>query len=155
MTRTWLAGPAVAVVLVLASPAARAQRRMEYLTRGVVAVHQGDGKVFVGWRLLGTDPEAIAFNVYRSAGGGPPVRLNPQPITASTNFVDSTADLATPNAYAVRPVLDGREQAASAPFVLPANAPARPYLEVPLKTPAGYVPGDASAGASGRPCPGW
>ena len=144
--RTWLASLAVAAVLLLAGPSARAQRRMEYLTRGVVAVHQGGGKVFVAWRLLGTDPQAIAFNVYRSAGGGPPLRLNPEPITASTTFLDPSADLATPNAYAVRPVLNGREQAASSPFVLPANAPARPYQEVPLKTPAGYAPGDVSAG---------
>lgn len=35
-------------------------RQMEQLGRGVVAIHQGEGKVFVSWRLLGTDPDAIA-----------------------------------------------------------------------------------------------
>ena len=44
---------------------------MEALGRGVVAIPDGGGKVFVGWRLLGTDPDDIAFNVYRSTGGGP------------------------------------------------------------------------------------
>ncbi len=41
---------------------------------------------------------------------------------------------------------NGREQAAGAPFTLPANAPARPYLSVPLQTPVGYSPNDASVG---------
>jgi rhamnogalacturonan endolyase len=43
-------------------------------------------------------------------------------------------------------VLNGREQSASTPFTLPANAPARPYLSVPLQTPDGYTPNDASVG---------
>ena len=146
MIRAWPAGPAMAAVFLLASAAVGAERWMESLTRGVVAVHLGEGKVYVGWRLLDTDPGAVGFNVYRSAGGRAPVRLNARPITASTNFVDTGAELATSNAYVVRPVLEGREQAPSAPFVVPPNAPARPYLEIPLKTPAGYVPGDASAG---------
>ena len=34
-------------------------RQMEKLGRGVVAIHQGGGKAFVSWRLLGTDPDAI------------------------------------------------------------------------------------------------
>ena len=46
-----------------------AQRQMERLGRGVVAVNQGDGKVFISWRLLGNDPEATAFNLYRAASG--------------------------------------------------------------------------------------
>jgi hypothetical protein len=33
------------------SAQAKKLRRMEYLSRGVVAVNQGGGKVFVGWRL--------------------------------------------------------------------------------------------------------
>ncbi|HUT10150.1 MAG TPA: hypothetical protein VMY42_06610, partial [Thermoguttaceae bacterium] len=44
---------------------AGAQRQMEHLGRGMVAIHQGGGKVYVGWRLLGTDPDDIAFNLYR------------------------------------------------------------------------------------------
>ena len=41
--------------LLIASDA-HAQRQMEHLGRGMVAIHQGDGKAFVGWRMLGTDP---------------------------------------------------------------------------------------------------
>jgi rhamnogalacturonan endolyase len=123
---------------------ARAQRQMEWLDRGVIAINQGDGKVFVGWRLLGTDPDAIAFNLYRSIGGAPAIKQNPEPIGGATNFVDSGVPADQPITYFVRPLLDGREQAASAPFSMQANAPVRQYLEIPLKTPSGYRPNDAS-----------
>src|SRR5688572_11352657 len=42
--------------LLLALPAL-AQREMETLDRGLVAVRQAEGKVYLGWRLFGTDPE--------------------------------------------------------------------------------------------------
>ena len=117
---------------------ASAQRQMEYLGRGVVAINRGDGKVYVGWRMLGTDPDDIAFNLYRSTNGGEPVRLNDQPLRESTNFVDSGANLSQSNSYFVKPVLGGAEQEASVPFTLQANAPAKPYISVPLQTPEGY-----------------
>jgi rhamnogalacturonan endolyase len=122
-----------------------AQRQMEDLGRGVVAVHQGAGKVYVGWRMLGTDPADIAFNLYRTTGKGKPLCLTPQPLTASTNFTDQVPDLGQGNAYFVRPVLKGKEQEASAAFTLPAQAPVQPYLSIPLQTIAGYTPNDASA----------
>ena len=100
----------------------------------------------MGWRLLGTDPDDIAFNVYRSTGGAAPVKLNPEPIRNATNFVDSRANSKEALAYFVRPVQDGQEGEASAPFRLPADAPARPYLSVPLQTLPGHTPNDASVG---------
>jgi rhamnogalacturonan endolyase len=126
--------------------AGTAQRQMEYLGRGVIAISQGEGKVYVGWRLPGADPENIAFNLYRATAGGEPVQLNARPIVQSTNYVDSGVDLSRPNTYFVRPVLDGREQEASSSYTLQANAPARQYLSIPLKTSEGYAPNDASVG---------
>ncbi len=123
-----------------------AQRQMENLGRGVVAVNQGSGRVFVGWRMLGTDPDSIAFNLYRSDGGGKAVKLNDKPIKETTNFIDVKADLSQSNSYFVRPVLNGREQAPSAAFTLSANPLARQYLSIPLQTPSGYSPNDASVG---------
>jgi rhamnogalacturonan endolyase len=122
------------------------QRQMENLGRGVVAVSQGDGKVFISWRLLGTDPDAIAFNLYRATDGGPAAKLNDHSLTTTTNFVDDKADLTKSNSYFVRPVLDGRQQEASKAFTLSANAPAQQYLSIPLQSPAGYNPNDASVG---------
>jgi rhamnogalacturonan endolyase len=119
---------------------------MEKLGRGIVAVRFEDQKVFVGWRILGTDPSNMAFNLYRSAGGTKAVKLSQKPITTSSSFVDEHADLSLSNSYFVRPILNGREQSPSAPFTLQANAPVRQYLSVPLKTPDGYTPNDTSAG---------
>ena len=39
---------------------------------------------------------------------------------------------------------DGQEQDPGAAFTLKANAPTQQYIEVPVQTPAGYSPGDAS-----------
>ena len=48
--------------------AVSAQRQMEYLGRGVIAVR--DGKhIFVSWRLLATDPPDQAFDLYRVKDG--------------------------------------------------------------------------------------
>ena len=70
ITETWLTvaiGPPVVFVGTL-----HAQRQMEALDRGVVAVYQGAGRVHVGWRMLGTDPNDVAFNVYRDGVDTPP-----------------------------------------------------------------------------------
>src|SRR6185295_1893706 len=116
------------------------------LGRGVIAIKSGDGKVFVSWRLLGPDPDDLAFNLYRALDGGAPVKLNRGPIQDTTNFVDADPKPNQSGAYFVRPVLKGQEQTASAPFTLKAGVPARPYVSVPLQTPAGYTPNDASVG---------
>jgi rhamnogalacturonan endolyase len=132
------------------SPQASAEsiklRFMENLGRGLVAINQGNGKVYVGWRLLGTDPNEIAFNLYRSTGSGAAIKLNDQSITQSTNFIDTDVDLSQPNSYFVRPVLNGQEQPASASSTLQANAPIQQYISIPLQTPDGYTPNDASVG---------
>ena len=125
---------------------AGAQRQMEHLGRGMVAIHQGGGKVYVGWRLLGTDPDDIAFNLYRTADNGESVKLNDRPLTGSTNYVETDVDPSRSHAYFVKPVLEGEEGAASASFTLPADAPARPYIAIPLRTPEGCTPNDASVG---------
>jgi len=130
----------------MSPPEALAQRQAERLGRGVVAVNRGDGEVYVGWRLLGTDPDGMAFNAYRVTGGGKPVKLNKAPITASTNLVDAAADLKEINAWFVRPIIDGKEQAACVPFTLNAGAAARRYIAIPLKTLEGCTPNDASVG---------
>ena len=140
MVRVFLIG-----TVFLALVAQADARQMENLGRGVVAIHQGEGKVYIGWRLLGTDPNDIAFNLYRTTGGQA-VKLNDQAITQSTNYFDSSVDLSKPNGYFVKPVVGGKEQEASAPFTLPANAPAQPYVAIALQTPEGYTPNDASVG---------
>ncbi|MBN2181927.1 MAG: rhamnogalacturonan lyase [Sedimentisphaerales bacterium] len=106
-------------------------RRMENLGRGVVAIDNGDGNVYVGWRLLGTDPEDIAFNVYRGN-----TKINSEPITDSTNIVDTGGG--SDSTYSVRAVIDGSEGEASKP----AKVWNDNYLSVPIqKPPDGEVMG--------------
>jgi len=101
----------------------------------VVAINLGSGKVYVGWRMLGTDPDGIAFNVYRNN-----IRLNGQPITESTNIVDN--DGAAGAKYSVRTVINGSEgESSSAAEVWNQN-----YISIPLQTPEGCTPNDASVG---------
>ncbi|GAB2541484.1 rhamnogalacturonan lyase [Rufibacter soli] len=117
---------------------------MENLGRGVVAVRTGNGEVFVSWRLLGTDPKNIAFNVYRGKD-----KVNASPITGATNLIDQTNKN---EPYTVQPVLAGKEQPASAP----AAVWQEPFKRLPLQQPAGgtgpdgfnytYSPGDCSVG---------
>jgi rhamnogalacturonan endolyase len=111
--------------------------RVENLGRGVIALRASDTAVYVGWRLLGTDPADLAFNVYRATGVGDAVRINEAPLAVTTDLVDTGADLALSNAYSVRPVLRGVELPASAAFVLAANAPVQQYLTLPLQRPPG------------------
>jgi rhamnogalacturonan endolyase len=117
---------------------------MENLTRGIVAVRQPEGGVYVGWRLFGADPADLAFNLYRTTeddgDGGDAVKVNDAPLTGATNFIDTDADTSRALAYFIRPVLNGKELAPSRPARLWQND----YLEIPIQPIDGYRPGDAS-----------
>ncbi len=119
-------------------------RQMEDLNRGLISVRQGSNNL-VSWRLLGTDPSAVAFNLYRGS-----TKVNSTPISGATNYLDAGA--ASGSSYTVRPVLNGQEQTASEASL---NFGAG-YLDVPLQVPAGgttpsgeaytYSANDASVG---------
>lgn len=134
------------IILLLLSPLfTLSQRQMENLGRGLVAVRYSTDSVFISWRLLGTEPDNLAFNLYRSSAGKQ-VKLNNQPLTGGTNFIDTKASFTQANTYSVKTVLNGKETDAGKPFVLPANVPVRQYLSIALQTPEGYMPNDASVG---------
>ena len=119
---------------------------MEFLNRGLVALRTGEEKVFLSWRLLGTEPEGISFNLYRQTGRGAAVKLNRAAITNATCFTDESAKFEKPVSYFVRAVVRGQELEVSAPFQFASNAPAQPYLTIPLKLPPGYSANDGSVG---------
>ncbi len=117
---------------------------MENLGRGVIAMRSTEKEVYVGWRLLGTDPAGVAFNVYRATGGQKPIKLNGASLDPDDGFCSMTAaDLTRSNAYTVRAVTGGKEQAASRPFTLAANAAVGQYLSIPIQQPP---PGTAPDG---------
>jgi rhamnogalacturonan endolyase len=111
-----------------------------------VALPVDGHSVYVGWRLLETDATNGAFNLYRAVSNGIPHKLNAQPITNSTDFRDTNADFSVAQSYFVKPVVNGSELAASAPFTVAVHAPVRPYISIPLQTPPGYAPNDVSVG---------
>ena len=136
---------ALAALLCLVALPAEAQRQMERLGRGIVVLRTSSTQTYIGWRLLGNDPDGVGFNLYRAANAGVPVKLNPLPLTNTTDYVDSPANLSTTAyTYSVVPVQNGVEvpdiwaHPLSGPFTLPTNAPVRQYLSVPLQpTPDG------------------
>lgn len=99
----------------------QAQRKMEILDRGLVAVKVSNG-VFVSWRINGTEWYGTKYNLYRNG-----VLLNASPLEVS-NFVDAGGSISSN--YTVKAVVKGIEQAESSP-VTPLL---QQYLEVPLKT---------------------
>ena len=151
--------------LALAPLATSALPRVEHLDRGLVAVQQSDGRVFLSWRLLADDPEGVAFNVYRTtelpADAKPidfgifasvpdtpagTVRLNELPLSDGTWHIDAAPALRYRTSYFVRAVVDGVEQTESRPVSIAAGSTPRAYHSVPLKNPPGYEPAEASVG---------
>jgi hypothetical protein len=118
----------LAAILAAISLDAHAQRQLEPLGRGLVAVRTGTASTYIGWRLLGNDPENIAFNIYRSIGTSSPIKLNPQPLTNTTDFQDTTATFASSLTYHIRPVISGIEQPASPSFTHPPQPRHPPIL---------------------------
>ncbi|WP_141226130.1 rhamnogalacturonan lyase family protein [Flavobacterium fluvii] len=119
-------------------------KQVEYLTRGLVAVKKSSS-VFLSWRLLGTDPSNITFNVYRDG-----VKINSSPITTSTNYTDNSGTIS--NTYAISPVISGVEGTQTSPTAVWSTK----HLSIPLQMPLGetlpdgqtytYTANDASVG---------
>jgi rhamnogalacturonan endolyase len=87
----------------------------ERLDRGVVALRNRAGQVYIGWRLLAADPQIITFDVLRAeTANGAQRKLNHQPIAGSCNFVDTTAGQKA-CFYVVRPMAPGAKFVPSPP----------------------------------------
>ncbi|WP_264522522.1 hypothetical protein [Flavobacterium sp. N2469] len=99
-------------LLFFVSLTALSQRQMENLDRGIIAI-KDKGHFFISWRVLGTDSDDLAFNLYRKRGAKKAVLLNEKPITGATNFVDTKANAKEENTWFVKTVLKGKESEAS------------------------------------------
>lgn len=135
---------AVCLLAVATGSAVWAQRQMENLDRGTVAVRTSTSSVLVTWRILGTEWEGVAYNVYRGT-----TKLNSSPITGASNYLDNTS---TNSTYSIAPVVNGVEMAKSASVSVWDTF----YKTIPITTPAGgttpageaytYTANDASVG---------
>lgn len=122
-----------------------AQRQMEKLDRGLVAVRTSSSSVFLSWRLLGNDPDSIGFNLYRDG-----IKINSTPITTATNYTDNSSS--TASVYTVKPVIHNLETGETNDASVWTNN----YLNIPLNVPAPmtmpdnsvctYSPNDCSVG---------
>ncbi|MEK8213956.1 rhamnogalacturonan lyase family protein [Paenibacillus sp. FSL L8-0463] len=124
------------------SAGSQTARQAEYLDRGLVAILADNG-VFLSWRYLNTDPNEIAFNVYKNG-----YKVNTSPISDATNYVDTTG--ADSSQYQISAVIAGKEE------MQPETVSVwhSDYLPIPLDKPAdgrtkdggtySYYAGDAS-----------
>jgi rhamnogalacturonan endolyase len=103
------------------------QRIDEKINRGMLAIPNKEVKVYLGWRLLKNDKKGTAFNVYRSVEGGNPVRLNKEPVVATTDFIDKKSVVGRESAYWVRPVNNGKELEPSEKALLKPDAKDKTY----------------------------
>ncbi len=94
------------VFMLLSFSGLRAQRQMETLDRGLVAVKVPSG-VYTSWRITGDEWYDVTYNIYRDG-----TKLNDEPLTVS-NFIDRSGSASS--SYTVRAVVGGVEQPACAP----------------------------------------
>ncbi len=129
-----------------------AQLQMESLDRGIIAVNKETSVNYIGWRLLGPDSDTLGFNLYRITDGGSAQKLNPEPLTGATNFLDTSVVAGPVYQYFLAGVENGIEtEISDTVSVWNQN-----YITLPLQRPAGgtvpggssytYSPNDASAG---------
>ncbi|KQT33889.1 hypothetical protein ASG22_17475 [Chryseobacterium sp. Leaf405] len=124
---------------ILLSQIFSAQRQMEYLKRGIIAIPSETG-VFISWRLLGTEAQNTHFDLYRTENHQTK-KLNEKPLIQETNFLDKTADKGKNYTYFVKS--NTKNQGVDNDFAK-YTANQKPYFSIPLKTPIGYTPNDAS-----------
>ncbi|MGQ7947345.1 rhamnogalacturonan lyase family protein [Flavobacterium sp. WC2509] len=109
-------------------------KQVEFLNRGLVAIQKSSSSVYLSWRLLGNDPQSIAFNVYRNG-----IKVNSSPITTSTNYLDNTT--LQNNNYSITTIINGVESQQITPVtVWPLNTFIYPGNSAPLKNNKLSVP---------------
>ena len=129
-----------------AEPGASAalQRDAERLDRGAVGVLTDDG-VFLSWRLLGDESMDTRFHVFRDGE-----RITPEPITDSTNFLDTEGRAESEYRLATVGELVGSADTGTIRGRKPLWASetftpwTQQHLDVPLDTPADFVGADGS-----------
>ncbi|MDR3219448.1 MAG: InlB B-repeat-containing protein [Dysgonamonadaceae bacterium] len=133
ITATSVGSPLIsAEKTITVAPIELPKRQIEKLSRGLVAVPSGSN-VFLSWRLLGTDPDGIEFNLYKNDDTTP---LNPSPLDAAhTDYLHTGGTAA--NTYSVAVLVGGEEIYRSEP----ANVWTGQYLNIPVQMPTtGHLP---------------
>ncbi|WP_269226253.1 rhamnogalacturonan lyase [Flavobacterium eburneipallidum] len=107
-----------------------AQRTVEKLNRGLVATRLNSNQVYINWRMLGTEPTNVSYNLYCNDK-----KVAGSPFATTTNF---THEITTDETYFIRAIINGTEQPASEKATVWANQ----YLDIPMQIPAGGISPD-------------
>lgn len=102
----------------------QAQRQMELLDRGAIAIKTDKG-VYLSWRLNANEGKDAAFNIYRNDS-----KVNLQPVTNVTNYEDTAGKIT--DIYKIKLVKDGIETD-DYKYVKVWN---EPVLRIPLNCPS-------------------
>lgn len=121
-----LSAPSATIVV---EPTFQYVRQMEKLDRGLVAVNTDNG-VYIGWRMFGTDPANVWFDLYRDG-----VKVNAEPIANSTNYFDPDGHTASKYKLYIR-------QGSGAYETEEVSVWGQQYLSLPLDKPADTVTPD-------------
>ena len=119
----------VALLLSAGAVATQAQRKVQPLGRGVVAVQNGSS-VMLTWRRLAQEPEDCKYNIYVSkAKEGPFTLLNPSPL-ANTNYSTSISKVPV-GSYVAVSLIDGDEESnPSQPFLFRNQLQRNIFMEI-------------------------
>jgi rhamnogalacturonan endolyase len=115
------------------------ERVADHLDRGLTALRTpppdsaAAPRVYLSWRLLPDDPPGVAFDVLRQDATGAPQKLNPAPITRTTDFVDASAPPDAECRYTVVLAGQAKDRVRSPAAVVPAGLPPRPYTSIKLQ----------------------
>jgi rhamnogalacturonan endolyase len=121
-------------IFMFCNPSILAQRQLENLSRGLVAVKVSNG-VFLSWRILGTEFSDNSYNIYRDG-----VKIATVSATGASNYLDPSGT--TSNTYTIsRSLPSGWEGAqCNAASVWPTF-----YKTINLSVPAGGTTPDGVA----------
>ncbi|MDR2473371.1 MAG: hypothetical protein LBD53_07430 [Tannerella sp.] len=113
----------------------QSQHQEEKIDRGLVALTVSDGKIYVGWRLLDDDPPDVGFNVYRHKVGdnGPDVKVNKEPVTTSTNYVDEKVERGQAYRYKITTIINGKEELSMGEASVFMSPGSKPWYSIFLK----------------------
>ena len=99
-----------------------AQRKMEKMDRGLVAMPKSTTQMYISWRHFATDPDDIAYNVYyKTSEAGALTKLNNTPITNSTNYTATLSTSSNNYTFVVKSVLNNQESDEPGSFTVPRN----------------------------------
>lgn len=124
----------IGVVFLFASCSETAEYIGEKPDRGVVALNIDANSIYVGWRLLREDPEDISFNIYRMDIGKEDFRkINEEPVTKSTNYIDTRVEPDMGYRYRITTVVNGREEETPGNGYTFNRGMNKPYISIKLK----------------------